>query len=59
VGLSAVTALMLAWVGVGVIQLPAESAAMGMRFAVVRNVVGFVMAVVLSFTVIFWPGGGI
>jgi hypothetical protein len=32
---------------------------MGMRFAVVRNVAGFVMAVVLSLLVIFWPGGGI
>lgn len=59
VGLSAVTALMLAWVGVGIVQLPAESAALGIRFAVVRNLAGFVMAVVLSFAVLFWPGGGI
>ncbi|WP_462325948.1 NifB/NifX family molybdenum-iron cluster-binding protein [Desulfoplanes sp.] len=59
VGLSAVTALMLAWVGVGVVQLPAESAALGACFAVVRNLAGFVMAVVLSFVVLFLPGGGI
>jgi uncharacterized membrane protein YraQ (UPF0718 family) len=59
VGLAAVTALMLSWVGVGVIQMPAESAALGIRFTLVRNLVGFVMAVVLSFGVIFWPGGGI
>jgi predicted Fe-Mo cluster-binding NifX family protein len=59
VGLAAVTALMLSWVGVGVIQMPAESAALGIRFTLVRNLAGFVMAVVLSFGVIFWPGGGI
>ena len=59
VGLAAVTALMLSWVSVGVIQMPAESAALGMRFTLVRNVAGFVMAAGMSLGVIFWPGGGI
>jgi predicted Fe-Mo cluster-binding NifX family protein len=59
VGLAAVTALMLSWVSVGVIQMPAESAALGIRFTLVRNVAGFVMAVIMSLGVIFWPGGGI
>ena len=59
VGMAAVTALMLAWVNVGIIQLPAESAALGRRFAVVRNLAGFVMAVLMSLTVLFWKGGGL
>ncbi len=59
VGLAAVTALMLAWVNVGIIQLPAESAALGRRFAVVRNLAGFVMAVLISLTVFLWDGGGL
>jgi len=59
VGLAAVTALMLAWVNVGVIQLPAESAALGKRFAVTRNLAGFVMAVLMSLTVLLWTGGGL
>ncbi|MGX9366608.1 NifB/NifX family molybdenum-iron cluster-binding protein [Desulfoplanes sp. PS50] len=59
VGLAAVTALMLSWVSVGVIQMPAESAALGIRFTLVRNVAGFVMAAGMSLGVIFWPGGGI
>jgi predicted Fe-Mo cluster-binding NifX family protein len=59
VGLCGVTALMLAWVSVGVIQLPAESAALGARFALVRNLAAFVMAVIMSLGVIVWQGGGI
>ena len=59
VGPAAVTALMLAWVNVGIIQLPAESAALGRRFAVVRNLAGFVMAVLMSLTVLLWDGGGL
>jgi len=58
VGLAGVTALMLAWVNVGFIQLPAEAAALGLRFALVRNLAGFVMAILMSFVVVFWAGGG-
>ena len=59
IGLAAVTALMLAWVNVGFIQLPAESAALGKRFALVRNLAGFVMAVIMSFLVVLWQGWGV
>lgn len=57
VGLAAVTALMLSWVTVGAVQMPAESAALGARFALVRNAAGFVVAFVMSLAVMFWPGG--
>ena len=39
VSLFAVTAFMLTWVTVGLVQLPAEIAALGRRFAILRNVV--------------------
>ena len=57
VGLSGVTALMLAWVNVGLIQLPAEAKALGIRFALIRNIAGFAVAVVMSF-VVAWLAGG-
>ncbi|MGC9316451.1 MAG: NifB/NifX family molybdenum-iron cluster-binding protein [Armatimonadota bacterium] len=41
VSLFAVTALIVTWVTVGLIQLPAEAAALGTRFAVLRNLVAF------------------
>ena len=58
-GGTGVMALMLAWVSVGVIQLPAESAALGLRFALVRNVAGFVVVVVISLVVFLLAGGRI
>ena len=45
VTLFAVTALIIAWVSVGVIQLPAEIAALGWKFALIRNGLSFVMAI--------------
>jgi predicted Fe-Mo cluster-binding NifX family protein len=57
VGLVGAVALMLAWVNVGVIQLPIETAALGLRFAVVRNLAGFFVAVIMAFVVVFWVGG--
>lgn len=57
VGLAGVTALMLAWVNVGLIQLPAEVAAMGTRFALVRNLAGFVLAVAIALLMTLLQGG--
>ena len=45
VSLFAVTALIIAWVSVGIIQLPAEIAALGGKFALIRNGLSFVMAI--------------
>jgi len=44
VSLFAVTAFIVTWVTVGVVQLPAEIAALGTRFALVRNALCFVVA---------------
>lgn len=44
VGLYGTTALMLCWVNVGIVQLPAEISALGMRFALCRTLAAFCMA---------------
>jgi len=48
VGLIAVTAFLVAWVTVGVVQLPAESMILGRRFAIWRNILSFVFAIVVA-----------
>jgi len=53
--LLAVTAFIITWVTVGLIQLPAEIAALGKRFALVRNAVSFVLAIgVATLTVLIF-----
>lgn len=46
--LVAVTALIIAWVNVGLVQLPAEIAALGFRFALVRNIVSFFLSIIIA-----------
>jgi len=48
VSLEAVTAFLVAWVTVGLVQLPAEGVMLGRRFAVVRNLVSFVLAIAVG-----------
>lgn len=57
VGLAGVLALLLTWVNVALIQLPLEAAALGWRFAIVRNFSGIVMAVITSSLVFLWGVG--
>ncbi len=52
VTLVAVTAFLVAWVTVGLIQLPAESAILGKKFALLRNAISFVMAVLVAIATI-------
>jgi predicted Fe-Mo cluster-binding NifX family protein len=49
VSLVAVTAFICSWVTVGLIQLPAEGAALGWKFAVVRNLSCFGLSMAISF----------
>jgi len=54
VSLFAVTAFLLTWVTVGLIQLPAEIASLGLKFALVRNTLCFILAIpVALLTVVF------
>jgi hypothetical protein len=48
VSLIAVTALIVSWVTVGVVQLPAEVLMLGTRFAIYRNVICFFNAIAIA-----------
>jgi len=48
VSMVAITAFIVAWVTVGIIQLPAEALMLGRRFALARNVISFITAVIIA-----------
>jgi hypothetical protein len=48
VGLAAVSALIVSWVTVGVVQLPAEALALGWRFALTRNALSFASVLAIA-----------
>ena len=52
VSLVAVTAFIVSWVTVGIVQFPAEASILGRRFAIVRNVTSAVLAVVVSYVTV-------
>ncbi|MCK4755547.1 hypothetical protein KAS56_01285 [candidate division WOR-3 bacterium] len=53
VSLTAVTAFIVAWVTVGIIQLPAESLILGKKFAIIRNATSFLFAVIVALITVF------
>ncbi len=60
VSLVAVTSFILAWVTVGVVQLPAEATILGKKFAIIRNVISFILAIggaILTVLVLNLVGG--
>ena len=46
--LYAVTAFILAWVTLGVVQLPLEWALFGSRFTIIRNLLSFIFALLIA-----------
>lgn len=52
VSLFAVTAFLLAWVTVGIIQIPAEIAFLGNKFAIIRNLSGIFLAMLVAILVV-------
>jgi uncharacterized membrane protein YraQ (UPF0718 family) len=48
VSLFAVTAFIVTWVTVGLLQLPAEAAILGRQFAIFRNILSFILAILVS-----------
>jgi uncharacterized membrane protein YraQ (UPF0718 family) len=48
VSLVAVTSFLVAWVTVGIVQLPAEMIALGKRFAISRNLTSFVFSILVA-----------
>lgn len=53
VGLIPVTAFIIAWITVGVIQIPAESSILGKRFAITRNIITFILSIIAGITTYF------
>jgi len=53
VNILAVTAFLVSWVTVGLIQLPAESMILGKKFALYRNISAFILSIVVAIIVIF------
>jgi hypothetical protein len=56
VGLFAVTAVIVTWVTVGLVQLPAEITALGVRFAVSRTLAAFVVSIPIALLTVFVVG---
>jgi len=52
VSLFAVTALIVSWVTVGIVQLPAEAIFLGKRFAVFRNILNFFFAIIIALLIV-------
>ena len=53
IGLIVVTAFLVSWVTVGVIEIPAESAALGKKFAFYRNMSAFFLSILVALIVVF------
>ena len=53
VSLVAVTAFLVAWVTVGFVQLPAEAMILGKKFALVRNISSFILAIIVAIITTF------
>ncbi len=48
ISMYAVSAFVLSWVTLGVVQLPLEVEVLGMRFTVLRNILAFVFTIVVA-----------
>jgi len=48
VSLLAITAFIVAWVTVGIVQLPAEALILGKRFAITRIIISFGFAIIIA-----------
>jgi len=48
VSLVAVTSFLVAWVTVGIVQMPAESLILGKRFSILRNLMSFILSMVTA-----------
>ncbi len=53
VSLIAVTAFILAWVTVGIVQFPAEASILGKKFAIIRNITAFILAIIAAILTVF------
>ncbi len=52
VSMVAVLAFIISWVTVGMVQIPAESSLLGKRFAIVRNIVSFILSIFMALLIV-------
>jgi len=57
VSLFAVTAFILSWVSLGIVQLPAEVEIFGLRFTFLRTLLTFIFIVLISFATVLTLNG--
>jgi len=48
ISLVAVTAFLISWVTVGLVQFPAESYMLGKKFAITRNTLSFIFSIIIA-----------
>ncbi len=52
ISLIAITAFLISWVTVGIVQLPAEIMMLGKKFAITRNILSFVFSIIIALLVV-------
>ena len=52
VSLLAVTAFIMSWTTVGLIMIPLEASVLGIRFAVTRNILNFIFALIVAISTV-------
>jgi predicted Fe-Mo cluster-binding NifX family protein len=57
VDLLGVTAMMLTWITVWLVQLPVEVSILGTRFTLARNMIAFLVSIPASFLIVWLSGG--
>ena len=57
ISLYGVTAFIVAWVTVGLVQLPAEMNILGKRFALSRNALSFILSIIVAIATVMTLGG--
>ncbi len=53
ISMYAVSAFILAWVTLGIVQLPAEAEVFGLKFTIYRNILAFVFTIIVSTATVF------
>jgi uncharacterized membrane protein YraQ (UPF0718 family) len=56
VSMIAITAFIVSWVTVGMVQLPAESLMLGRKFAITRNLISFIISIIIAILTVFILG---
>jgi len=56
ISIYAVTAFILAWVTLGIVQLPLEAEVLGLRFTIYRNILAFISTIFVSIGTVWTIG---